>query len=59
MKRRKFIKTTAAGAIGVSVLPLLLKNVDGLLADTNYPQAVWVENGEPAQLIQAALQEIG
>lgn len=59
MKRRKFIKTTAAGAVGVSVLPLLLKNVDGLLADTNYPQAVWIENGEPAQLLQTALKEIG
>ncbi len=58
MKRRTFIKATAAGTIGAGVIPGLFP-VNHLLASEDYPQAVWVENGEPEALLNAAMQELG
>lgn len=56
MKRRKFLKAGASGLIGVTI-PFFSHNT--LSAQNNIPDAVWVENGEPAQLLHAALQEMG
>jgi len=53
MKRRDFIKTGSGGLISAALLPTVLfsqeKNV----------HAVWVENGEPSELLHAALQGLG
>jgi len=56
MNRRDFLATTGAGVLGAS---LLSPPWDRLLAQTQMPHAVWVENGEPAQLLAAALKEMG
>ena len=56
MNRRDFLATTGAGVLGAS---LLSPAWDRLLAQTQTPHAVWVENGEPAQLLAAALKEMG
>jgi uncharacterized protein (DUF362 family) len=55
MKRRDFIKNTAAGIIGSALFPsqLILPN------QKQYPDAVWIENGEPQILLDNALKEIG
>jgi len=57
MKRRDFLKATAVGALGVNLLPLTYPNK--LKAEDPFPQVVWVENGEPEQLLEAALRELG
>lgn len=56
MRRREFIKVTGAGIAGAAVL---LPTLRPLWAMPQPPQAVWVENGEPAQLLDAALKEFG
>ncbi|MCI0492006.1 MAG: DUF362 domain-containing protein [Planctomycetes bacterium] len=58
MNRRDFLVATGAGALGAS---LLSSSRNQLFAETQTqtPQAVWVENGEPAQLLAAALKEMG
>jgi uncharacterized protein (DUF362 family) len=56
MNRRDFLVTTGAGVLGTS---LLSPAWDRLVAQTQMPHAVWVENGEPAQLLAAALKEMG
>jgi uncharacterized protein (DUF362 family) len=56
MNRRDFLVTTGAGVLGTS---LLSSSWNRLLAQTQMPHAVWVENGEPAQLLAAALKEMG
>ena len=55
MKRRQFIKTGTAGVIGASLLPFAIQ------AQTNpsLPDAVWIQNGEPAELLNTALNELG
>ena len=55
MKRRKFVKTSLAGIVAASTL----NGLDFLSAQENLPDAVWIENGEPEQLLQSALKEIG
>lgn len=57
MKRRDFIKTTALGTLGANLIPLVLNKK--LPAQTTIPQVVWIENGEPEQLLKAALKEMG
>jgi len=59
MKRRDFLKTSAIGTVGASLLPLALHNKNQLHAQTTSPQVVWIENGEPEQLLQEALKELG
>jgi uncharacterized protein (DUF362 family) len=56
MNRRDFLVTTGAGVLGAS---LVSSSWNQLLAQTQMPHAVWVENGEPAQLLDAALKEMG
>jgi uncharacterized protein (DUF362 family) len=55
MKRRKFVKTSFAGIVAAGTL----NGLDFLSAQENIPDAVWIENGEPEQLFQSALKEIG
>jgi len=56
MKRRDFLKAAAAGAAGVSILSVIGSS---RLSAQVPPQAVWVDNGEPADLLQRAMQELG
>lgn len=56
MKRREFLWQAGAGMIGGSILA---QNLHPLFAAPASPDAVWVENGEPEQLLAAALKEIG
>ena len=53
MKRRDFIKTSSGGLLSAAFLPSFL------LSQENSAHAVWVENGEPAELLEAALQALG
>lgn len=55
MKRREFIKTGSAGIIAATALPSSIQ----LFGQTKLPDVVWVENGEPARLLQSALKELG
>jgi uncharacterized protein (DUF362 family) len=56
MNRRDFLVSTGAGVLGTS---LLAPPWQRLFAQTQMPHAVWVENGEPPQLLAAALKEMG
>ncbi len=53
MKRRTFIKKTALGTAAIAL------SVNHLSAEESYPEVVWVENGEPKQLFDRAIKEIG
>ncbi len=53
MKRRTFIKSALATG---TILPLIPISSS---AFPEKPQAVWVENGEPDELLKAALSEMG
>jgi uncharacterized protein (DUF362 family) len=57
MKRREFIRKTVQGTAGITLLSAIQE--PGLFAQTKHPDAVWIENGEPAGLLQAALKEYG
>lgn len=54
MDRRSFLKKTAAGVLGMN-----LAHTGYLYAEDRIPDAVWVENGEPADLLQTALDQYG
>jgi uncharacterized protein (DUF362 family) len=55
MQRRNFIKNSAAGILGSALFsPHFIFPVQ-----KQYPDAVWVENGEPQSLLRTALKEIG
>lgn len=56
MRRRDFLWQAGAGVIGGTLFSHALHP---LLAAPPLPHAVWVENGEPAQLLAAAFKEIG
>jgi len=55
MKRRKFVKTSLAGIVAASTL----NGLEIISAQESLPDAVWIENGEPEQLLQSALKEMG
>ena len=55
MRRRDFIKNSSALLAGTTMLPSAFT----LANQTSYPEAVWVENGEPQTLLTSALKEIG
>jgi uncharacterized protein (DUF362 family) len=59
MKRRDFIRTSTAGIAGFSLLPAFLRSQDEPSMSDYPPDAVWIENGEPAELIQRAFGEFG
>jgi len=58
MKRRRFLRHTGAGLLGLS-----LGAVPGVgivrAVGANTPDAVWVENGEPARLLESAIEAYG
>ncbi len=56
MHRRDFLRTAGTGILGTTVLS---SQFHTLFAQPGAPQAVWVENGEPGQLLAAALKEFG
>jgi uncharacterized protein (DUF362 family) len=56
MKRRDFLLGAGAGIVGGS---LFSQSFHPLFASPAQPDAVWVENGEPADLLAAALKEMG
>ncbi|HHE55524.1 MAG TPA: DUF362 domain-containing protein [Caldithrix abyssi] len=55
MKRRQFLRLSSAGLVGLSLLSYFPQK----LKAQALPQAVWVENGEPEQLLERALKEYG
>jgi len=57
MKRRQFIKTSALGFVATATVPFIYHKE--IAAQSVNPQAVWIENGTPAQLLQSAMQELG
>ena len=57
MKRRRFMRVLSAGTLSLGLLPLTRHSF--LQAKDKFPQAVWVENGEPEALLARALQEFG
>lgn len=56
MKRRDFLWSAGTGLVGGA---LFSHTLNPLFAAPPPPQAVWVENGEPAELLTAALKEMG
>ncbi len=56
MHRRQFLARTGAGLVGATLTSTAF---DSLFAASAVPQVVWVENGEPAALLTAALKEFG
>jgi len=56
MKRRDFLLSAGASAVGGTLFPHVF---EPLFAAPPRPHAVWVENGEPAVLLTAALKEMG
>jgi len=54
MRRRTFIKTTAAGTAGCLLWPSVSVGRNNFV-----PDAVIVKNGEPAQLLQSAINALG
>lgn len=57
MKRRQFIKY-ALGMLGWSLAPIWSRPASQLLG-ADVPEAVWVENGEPVELLHAATAAFG
>jgi uncharacterized protein (DUF362 family) len=57
VKRREFIEKSAKGIVTASILSSF--KIPVLSAQQNNPEAVWIENGEPADLLKAALNEYG
>jgi len=57
VKRIDFIKTTTGGLVGLS--PLFSKSIIQALEDGPVPDVVWVENSEPAELINHAAEAFG
>ncbi len=59
MRRRDFIRTTSAGLVGLAAAPLTGGSLLGALSAEPEPDAVWVEQGEPVELLSAALEAYG
>lgn len=57
MKRLNFIKATTGGIVSLS--PLVSNNLLLALTDEPAPEVVWVENGEPAELVRHAAGAFG
>ena len=55
MKRRQFLKFGSAALAGLGLLPYFPEKLNA----QSLPHAVWVENGEPEQLLARALREYG
>jgi uncharacterized protein (DUF362 family) len=55
INRREFIKRSGKAALVLSALPA--SNAASLFVQQKLPEAVWVENGQPADLLKTALHE--
>ena len=55
MKRRNFIRAMLTTSLSAPLLPVFMKKAGA----QSYPHAVWVENGEPEELLQHALKAYG
>ena len=56
MHRRDFLRTAGSGILGGA---LAASSLESAIAGPAAPHVVWIENGEPAQLLAAALKEFG
>ena len=56
MHRRQFLSRAGAGLVGAALTPSAFNT---LFAHPATPSVVWVEDGEPAALLTAALKEFG
>ena len=54
MKRRTFIKKTSLATAGLGLAPAFIK-INSLQAQTSIPDVVWIENGEPANLLKSGI----
>ncbi len=59
MRRRQFIRTSTAGLVGLAAAPLEGSALLRTLVGGSPPEAVWVEGGEPKELLAAALAAYG
>lgn len=59
MRRRQFIRTSTAGLVGLAAAPLAGSALFQALDGGSPPEAVWVEGGEPKELLAAALAAYG
>ncbi len=59
MRRRQFIRTSTAGLVGLAAAPLAGSALFQTLAGGSPPEVVWVEGGEPKELLAAALAAYG
>ncbi len=59
MRRRDFIRTSSAGLVGLAAAPLTGGSLLEALSAEPEPDAVWVEQGEPVELLSAALAAYG
>jgi len=57
MKRRTFVKSTAIGSITAAINPISI--IAGSSKSDEIPEAVWIENGEPDQLVTSAFDAFG
>jgi uncharacterized protein (DUF362 family) len=56
MHRRDFLRSAGSGILGGA---LAASSLESVIAGPALPHVVWVENGEPAQLLAGALKEFG
>ena len=56
MHRRDFLRTAGSGVFGTA---LFASSLETMFAGPASPHVAWIENGEPAQLLAAALKEFG
>ncbi len=59
MRRRDFLRTSSAGLVGLAAAPLTSGSLLKALSAEPEPDAVWVEQGEPVELLTAALAAYG
>ena len=59
MKRRQFIKATAAGTLGITFIPVAANRFVSPLFGATNPDAVWVDGGEPEALLESAMNALG
>jgi len=57
MRRRQFLKRFSVGTAALGMFPLL--NWQKSARANPFPHAVWVQGGEPAELLEAALKAYG
>ncbi len=59
MRRQDFLKATGAGLVGLAAAPLGTGSLLRAFSTATEPDAVWVEQGEPVELLTAAMAAYG